>query len=119
MTSEVKVLNRKGAVVAAGVFVALNVVLLRLGCSTTGTTTPSTRPPTSSAPATKSSTASISFTGGVGITGAASDPSVRCNFPVLEGLSIAVLANLPDSTLLARVGLRSGKVKVIVSSGSG
>ena len=118
MTSEVKVLNRKGVVVAAGVFVALNVVLLRLGCSTTGTTTPSTRPPTSSAPATKPSTASISFTGGAGITGAASDPSVRCNFPVLEGLSIAVLANLPDSTLLARVGLRSGKVKVIVSSGS-
>jgi hypothetical protein len=113
------VLNRKGAVVATGAFVALNLVLLRLGCSTTETTTPTTRPPTSSTAPTTSPTARISFTGGVGLTGAATDASVRCNFPVLEGLSIAVLAQPPDSTLLARIGLRSGKVKVFVGSGSG
>jgi hypothetical protein len=113
------VLNRrKGAVVAAGVIVALNLALLRFGCSSTETTSPTTRPSTSSV-TTPSPSAGISFTGGTGLTGAATDPSVRCNFPVLEGLSIAVLAQLPDPTLQARIGLRSGKVKVFVSSGSG
>ena len=116
-------LNRKGAVVAAGSFVVLNLALLRLGCSTTGTTTPTTRRPTSSVTPTASPgvspTASVSFTGGAGLTGAATNTSVRCNFPVLEGLSIAVLAQPPDATLLARIGVRSDKVKVFVSSGSG
>ena len=111
-------LNRKVAVVAAGSFVALNLVLLRLGCSTTETTTPTTRPPTSVKP-TASPMASIRFTGGLGLTGAATSPSVRCNFPALEGLSIAVLAQPPDSTLLARIALRPDKVQVVVSSGSG
>jgi hypothetical protein len=112
--------NRKGALVTAGAtLVALNLVLLRLGCSTTETTTtPSTRPPTTAETPKTSPVARISFTGGVGLTGAASDPSVRCNFPVLEGLSIAVLAQPPDSTLQTRIGLQSGKVKVFVSSGS-
>ena len=44
---------------------------------------------------------------------------MRCNFPDLEGLTIAVLARLTDSTLQARIGLRSGKVKIFVDSGSG
>jgi hypothetical protein len=43
------VLNRKGAVAAAGTFLALNLVLLRAGCSTTETTTPTTAPTTSTA----------------------------------------------------------------------
>jgi hypothetical protein len=118
-----QVLSRKGAVVAAGGFVVLNVALLRLGCSSTATTTPTTRPPTSSVTSTalpgRASTARVSFTGGAGLTGAVTNPSVRCNFPVLEGLSIAVLAQPPDATLLTRIGVRSGKVKVFVSSGSG
>ena len=112
-------LNRKGMVVAAGAFVAVNLVLLRAGCATTETTTPSTRPPTSSSAPSASPRASITFTGDVGLTGAGSDPSVRCNFPVLEGMSIAVLAKPQNSTVLARVGLQSGKVKVFVGSGSG
>ena len=112
-------LNRKGMVVAAGAFVAVNLVLLRAGCATTETTTPGTRPPTSSSAPSASPRASITFTGDVGLTGAGSDPSVRCNFPVLEGMSIAVLAKPPNSTVLARVGLQSGKVKVFVGSGSG
>jgi hypothetical protein len=116
MTSEVKVLTRKRAVVA-GTLVALSLVFLYLGCSTTETTTRSTRPRTSSP--TASPRANISFTGDVGLTGAATDPSVRCNFPVLEGLSIAVLAQPPDSTLTTRIGLRSDRVMVFVSSGSG
>jgi hypothetical protein len=118
VTSEVAVLNRKG-MVAAGAFVAVNLVLLRAGCATTETTTPSTRPPTSSSAPSASPRASITFTGDAGLTGAGSDPTVRCNFPVLEGMSIAVLAKPPNSTVLARVGLQSGKVKVFVGSGSG
>lgn len=110
-------LNPKGAVVAA-VLVAFNLVLLGLGCSTTETTGRRNRPTTSVTP-TGSSTAKIRLTGGVGLTGAATDPSVRCNFPDLEGLSIAVLAHPPDSALLARIRLAPSTVKVVVSSGSG
>jgi hypothetical protein len=111
-------LNRKGAAIAAAIFVAVNLVLLRAGCSSTETTTPSTRQPTSSvAPA--APRASISFTGGAGLSGAATDPSVRCNFPVVEGLSIAVLARPPDSAVLARIRLQSDKVTVFVGAGSG
>jgi hypothetical protein len=106
-------------VVVAGTFVALNLALLRLGCGTSETTKPSARPSASSVTTTASPTATISFTGGAGLTGAATGPSVRCNFPVLEGLSIAVLAQPPDSALQARIGLRSDKVKVFLSSGSG
>ena len=75
-------------------------------------------PPSSAAPA-ASRSAKLSFTGGVGLEGSVTEPSVRCNFPDLEGLSIAVLARLTDSTLQARIGLQSGKVKIFVSSGSG
>jgi hypothetical protein len=107
------VLNRKGAVVAA-ILVGLALVLIGLGCSTTETTTRSTRPG-----ATASPKASIRLTGGDGLTGAATDPSVRCNFPDLEGLGIAVLAQPPDATLLARIRLAPSKVQVVVSSGSG
>lgn len=109
--------NPKGAVVAA-VLVGLNFVLLGLGCSTTETTRRRTRPTTSATP-TASSTARISLTGDVGLTGVATDPSVRCNFPDLEGLGIAVLAQPPDSALLARIRLAPSTVKVVVSSGSG
>jgi hypothetical protein len=109
--------NPKGAVVAA-VLVGLNLVLLGLGCSTTETTRRRTRPTTSATP-TASSTARISLTGDVGLTGVATDPSVRCNFPDLEGLGIAVLAHPPDSALLARIRLAPSTVKVVVSSGSG
>jgi hypothetical protein len=111
------VLDPKGAVVAT-VLVAFNVVLLGLGCSTTETTRRRTRPTTSVTP-TGSSTANIRLTGGVGLTGVATDPSVRCNFPDLEGLGIAVLAHPPDSALLARIRLAPSTVKVVVSSGSG
>jgi hypothetical protein len=109
--------NPKGSVVAA-VLVGFNVVLLGFGCSTTETTRRRTRPTTSAKP-TASSTARISLTGDVSLSGAASDPSVRCNFPDLEGLSIAVLAHPPDSALLARIRLAPSTVKVVVSSGSG
>jgi hypothetical protein len=109
--------NPKGAVVAA-VLVGLNFVLVGLGCSSTETTRRRTRPTTSATP-TASSTARISLTGDVGLTGAATDPSVRCNFPDLEGLGIAVLAQPPDSALLARIRLAPSTVKVVVSSGSG
>lgn len=94
------------------------VVVIAACSSGSGSSSTTTTLRNSSDAPTASPKASISFTGGVGLTGAATDPSVRCNFPVLEGLSIAVLAQPPNSTLLARIGLQSGKVKVFVSSGS-
>ena len=86
--------------------------------SSSSTSRTGSTPPSSAAPA-ASRSAKLTFTGGVGLEGSITEPSVRCNFPDLEGLSIAVLARLTDSTLQARVGLRSGKVKVFVDSGSG
>jgi hypothetical protein len=78
----------------------------------------SSLPPHSTVP-TALPTATISLTGGVGLTGAATETSARCSFPTLEGSSIAVLGQAPDSTSLARIGLRSRHVKVFLSSGSG
>jgi hypothetical protein len=109
-------LNRKGAAIAAAIFVAVNLVLLRAGCSSTETTTTRSQSTSSVAPA--APRASISFTGAAGLSGTATDPSVRCNFPDLEGLSIAVLARPPDTTVLARIRLQPDKVTVIVGAGS-
>jgi hypothetical protein len=115
------VLNRKTAEVAAGVFVALNLVIV-LGCSGSETTSPratATRPSTSSSVASKaSSTANMSFTGDGRLTATVTDPSVSCSFPDLDGLGIAVLAELPNSPFLTRVRLHAGKVTVVVSSGT-
>jgi hypothetical protein len=82
--------------------------------SSPNTTSSSTSPPAAAAP-----TATISLTGAVGLAGPASEQGVRCNFPDLAGLGIAVLAQPPDGTSLLRIALRPGRVKVIVSTGSG
>jgi len=63
--------------------------------------------------------ATISFSGSRGLAGRATDPSVRCNWPDLEGLSIAVLAQPPDASSLARIRLRLGNVQVVIGSGEG
>ena len=113
----------------AGAQVARNPVLRRLGlcvvvviaaCSSgSSSSSTTTRPQSTSTVPAAAPTASISLTGDFGLTGAAGDPSVRCNFPGLDGLGIAVLAQPQDSTLSARIGLQPDKVKVFVSSGSG
>jgi hypothetical protein len=111
------VLNRKSAV--AAFFVGIALVPLCLGCSTTETTTRRTRPAAWPEKPKTSPRARISLSGGAGLAGALTEPSVRCNFPDLEGSSIAVLAQPPDSKSQARIRLAPSSVKVVVSSGSG
>ena len=97
--------------------VGLCVLVLAGACSggsdsareTTSTPAPRSRPPE----------ADLSFTGDPELSGPGADPSVRCNWPDLEGLSIAVLATPPDSGLLARIALRPGHVTVVLSSVTG
>jgi hypothetical protein len=86
---------------------------------TTVTPPRSTTTTTEARPASEPPTASIELTGDAGLSGAAGNPSVRCNFPDLEGLSIAVLAEAPDASTLIRVRLLPEKVTVVLSSGSG
>jgi hypothetical protein len=116
-------LNRRVVAAVAGTFVALNLVLLRLACDS-DEATPRPRAsggtPTSTLEAgPEHPSGNIRFSGDAGLTGRVTDPGIRCNFPALEGLSIALLVELPDSASVARVGVRSDAVSVVVSSGSG
>jgi hypothetical protein len=93
-------------------------------CSSgSGSSTPTTPPPGSldatSTSLTQPPTASMTFTGDAGLEGTASSTSVRCHSPDLAGLSIAVLAQPPDSGALARIRLWADRVEVIVGSGTG
>jgi hypothetical protein len=54
--------------------------------------------------------ATVAFTGSDELADRAVEPSVRCNWPALEGLSIA---------LLARIQLRPDHVEVFIGSGEG
>lgn len=83
------------------------------GASTTTAAAASTTAP-SAVPS-----ATIELTGPIGLAGPASEQGVRCNFPDLDGLGIAVLAVPPDGTSLARVALLPGRVRVTVSTGDG
>jgi hypothetical protein len=63
--------------------------------------------------------AAVSFDGDLNLAGASRESSVRCRWPDLDGLSIAVLTTPPDDSVLARIELRSGHVTVILGSTSG
>src|SRR4051794_7572277 len=47
--------------------------------------------------------ATITFDGSRGVGGRVADPDVRCNWPDLEGQSIALLARLSEAGSLARI----------------
>jgi hypothetical protein len=64
-------------------------------------------------------TAQLAFEGDNGLAGAATNASVRCGFPDLEGPSVAVLAQAPDSSVQFRIAITAGKVTVRLGSGSG
>jgi hypothetical protein len=85
--------------------------------STITPTTPTTAAPTSATAPSADASATIELTGAIGLAGPASEQGVRCNFPDLAGLSIAVLAVPPDGTSLARIALLPGRVRVIISAG--
>jgi hypothetical protein len=82
-------------------------------------TTPTTAAPTSTTAPSAVASATIELTGAIGLAGPASEQGVRCNFPDLAGLSIAVLAVPPDGTSLARIAFWPGRVRVIISAGDG
>lgn len=63
--------------------------------------------------------ATISFTGSEELAGRAADPDVRCNWPDLEGQSIALLAGTPETGSVIRIQLRPRHVEVFVGSGEG
>jgi hypothetical protein len=63
--------------------------------------------------------ATVAFTGSDELADRAVEPSVRCNWPALEGLSIALLAQPPDAGSLARIQLRPDHVEVFIGSGEG
>jgi hypothetical protein len=63
--------------------------------------------------------AAITFDGSRDVAGQLVEPDVRCNWPDLEGLSIALLAQAPDSDSLARIRLSPGHVEVFIGSGEG
>ncbi len=63
--------------------------------------------------------AQVELTGADGLTGPATDVSVRCSVPDVDGLTIAVLATAPDRDQLVRIAVRADDVRVIVSTGAG
>src|SRR3954471_22753238 len=63
--------------------------------------------------------ATITFDGSRGVDGRVADPDVRCNWPDLEGQSIALLAQLSEAGSLARVQLWPDHVDVFIGSGEG
>jgi hypothetical protein len=106
-----------------GRLVGLCLVVVIPACTSGGSksASPTTAPSaatTASAPS-PDRVASVTFTGDAVLSGAVGDTSVRCNFPSLDGLSIAVLGQPGDATSLARIALLANKVRVIVSLGDG
>jgi hypothetical protein len=63
-------------------------------------------------------TASLRLTGDAPLTGALTGTSVRCAFPALDGLRIAVLGQTGDAAYQFRIALRAARVTVTVSSGT-
>jgi hypothetical protein len=63
-------------------------------------------------------TADLSFADQDGFAWDATKTSVRCSFPVLDGLSVAVLTQAPDASGV-RVSLTDDDVTVVLSEGSG
>jgi hypothetical protein len=89
-------------------------VLLTGACSSG-----SDSPEPTAKPETESPNATIAFDGSRGVAGRVADPDVRCNWPDLEGQSIALLARLSKAGSLARIQLRPDHVEVFIGSGEG
>src|SRR5688572_2989294 len=98
------------------VFLVLAGLLILAACSDSDPAgNPASSGSSSAAPATAGlATAELTLTGDGGLTGAATDLSVRCDFPDPDGPSIAVLGKAYDGVTTVRVGVFAGKVSVIV-----
>jgi hypothetical protein len=63
--------------------------------------------------------ASLTVVGDPGLDGPVGTPEVTCQFPDVDGLRIAVLAQAPDSTVIYRIAIGPDTVKVLVNTGGG
>jgi hypothetical protein len=83
------------------------------GSSTSSGTTTTSASTGAPSPASKeTAVGAFTLTGDPALTGAASEVSIRCEFPDIEGPSIAVLAKASDGSTSLRLGIRAGKVTV-------
>jgi hypothetical protein len=112
-------------VVSRFLLVGVGALLVTVACShgsdtsAPGSTSTTPSPPPTAAPPDVLPNATVSFSGDAGMAGDGREPSVRCNWPDVDGSSIAVLATPPDGSALARIQLRGGYVKVFLGSTSG
>jgi hypothetical protein len=90
-------------------------LLLLAGACSSG----SNSPEPAAKPEPESPNAAIILNGSRGIDGRAAEPSVRCNWPDLDGQAIAVLAQPPEAGSLVRIQLQPGHIEVFISSGEG
>jgi hypothetical protein len=61
----------------------------------------------------------LTLTGDAGSTGPMGDVSIRCGFPNLQGISIAMLGQAYDATTHVRVSVRAGNITMQLSTGTG
>ncbi|MEY2448936.1 MAG: hypothetical protein QOH79_2412, partial [Acidimicrobiaceae bacterium] len=93
--------------------VGLVVLAACSGSSTSSGTTTTSASTGAPSPASKeAAVGAFTLTGDPALTGAASDVSIRCEFPDIEGPSIAVLAKASDGSTSLRLGIRADKVTV-------
>lgn len=76
---------------------------------------------TTLAPAPKGpATANLTFVGDTGLAGASSHPVLSCNFPTVDGTEVVrLLAQPADPAALFNITVSSGKIMIVVASGSG
>ena len=87
--------------------------LLLAACSKDST------PKADSDSSTSAGKASLTLAGDPGLDGAVGTPEVTCQFPDVEGLRIAVLAQASDPNIVYRVSIGPDKVTLRVDSGAG
>jgi hypothetical protein len=97
------------------------VVLVLAACSGSSSSSGTTTTATSAAfpvPGT-AAIGTVSLTGDPAVSGLAGDVSIRCGFPNLKGVSIAVLGKAYDTTTDMRIAVRANNITVQLSTGTG
>jgi hypothetical protein len=62
----------------------------------------------------------LTFVGDTGLAGASSNPVLSCNFPTVDGAEVVRLLTQPaDPAALFNITVSSGKIMIVVASGSG
>ena len=113
-------MQRVGRRVLAGIVLVSALALGACSDSKSASDPASSAPNASASGAVGTPTATLTLTGDAGLTGAAGDLSVRCDFPDLDGESIALLGKAYDGETSVRIGVFAGKVTVrLFGTGTG